>query len=117
MPRKNYGHVKEINVGDATFTIWCDGRMYDPDKETYSPQYSYSIVTSKWRYDGNDMFGAPNKAPNVEAASVSILSLVLACASAEEDDENADLFPEHVREFGQEIFDQLSEVCSTLIEE
>ncbi len=108
MPKKNYGEIKEMVIGDGTFTLWCDGRVYDPVQESYSPQYFYSIVTSNWRYDANDIHGAPNQAPSVDNAFMALLTMMWGCAVVEG---QSDLFPEHVAEFGREISDELAEIC------
>lgn len=105
---------REITIGDLTFTIWCDGRLYNPDLEEYRPRYSYSIVSSKWRYDANDIHGAPNKSPDLKLASTALLAIFLTCVEAPDDSENAELFPPHVREAGQEISEELIAVCNSI---
>lgn len=115
MPKRNYGETQEIVIGDATITLWCDGRVYDPIQESYSPQYSYSIVTSKWRYDANDIYGAPNKGPNIDAALSAVLALLWGCSISGEEDENISSdFPEHVRDFAIEISSELDRICNSL---
>lgn len=114
MPEFEEIPAREITIGDLTFTIWCDGRAYDPDLETYRSRYSYSIVSSDWRYDSNDIHGAANKPPNLGLASTALLAIFLTCVTAPDDDENAELFPPHVRLAGQDIADELSQVCASL---
>lgn len=106
--------AREITIGDLTFTIWCDGRTYDPGLEVYRPQYSYSIVSSKWRYDANDIQGAPNELPNLGLASTALLAIFLTCVQADDDEDDAEMFPPHVREAGQSISKELALVCSEI---
>lgn len=106
--------ARQITIGNATFTIWCDGRSYDEKLEVYRPVYSYSIVTDYWRYDANDIQGAPNETPNLGLASAALLAILLTCVQADDDDEAADMFPEHVRALGQDIEADLLEVCANL---
>lgn len=113
MPKK-YRKVRELDIDGAVFTVWCDGRDYDPELEVYRPVYSYSIVTNKWRYDANDLRGAPNEIPNLDLASTALLALLLTCSTASDDDENSELFPPHVREYGQEISQTLKMVCAAI---
>lgn len=104
----------QVTIGNLTFTIWCDGRIYDPDLETYRPQYSYSIISDAWRYDANDIQGAPNEIPNLRLAAIALLSIFLTCVQAKDGEENSDLFPEHVKEAGYPIYQQLAEFCSQI---
>ena len=110
MPKIN--EERTISIGDGTITVWFDGTDYDPTLETYRPRYSYSIVTSEWRYDANDLCGAINKGPNVEAAFASVL--VMLHASTGNEDEISPLFPDHVTEFAKEISCELDRVCSEI---
>lgn len=114
MPKKNYGQVRETTIGNLKFAVWCDGRSYDPELEVYRPIYSYSIMTDSWRYDANDIQGAPNKPPNTGLASAALMAIFLSCVEADDDDDNAELFPPHVREAGQYVSNQLAALCAEL---
>jgi len=94
--------------GESTLKVWCDGRDYDPSKETYRPVYSYSIVTPKWKYDANDIYGAPNELPNLGLASKSLFAFLLQCVEAKEESENYGLFPPQVREWANHFSDQIT---------
>lgn len=106
--------TREITIGNLTFTIWCDGRTYEPDLEQYRPRYAYSIVSDSWRYDANDIQGAPNKSPDLDIAATALLAIFLTCVEAADDNDNAELFPPHVREAGQQISDELAAVCNSI---
>lgn len=106
--------ANEITIGNLTFTLWCEGRLYDPDLETYRPRYAYTISSDDWRYDSNDIHGAANKPPNLDVASTALLGIFLTCVQADDDDENSELFPPHVREAGQDISEELVAVCRSL---
>lgn len=106
--------AREITIGNATFTIWCEGRSYDPALEVYRPVYSYSIVTDQWEYDANDIQGSINETPNLGLASAALLAILLTCVQADDDEQAAEMFPEHVRQLGKSIEDQLIEVCASL---
>ena len=95
--------------GDSHLKVWCDGRKYDEAAECYRPIYAYSIVTSKWRYDSDDIFGAPNELPNIDMGAKSLIAFLIACAEAKnESSENYDLFPPQVREWAQHYSDELT---------
>jgi hypothetical protein len=106
--------AREITIGDLTFTIWCEGRVYDPDLEQYRPRYAYTILSSEWRYDENDIQGPANKSPDLNVASTALLALFLTCVQADDKDDNALLFPPHVREAGQHIESELTAVCASI---
>lgn len=108
--------AKEVTIGGATFTLWCDGRDYDTESEEYRAVYSYSIVTEKWRYDSNNIVGPANKNPNLDVALAGLLLTFKACVEAQ-DKQDRDLFPVHVRSLGEEIIDELSLVCASFGEE
>lgn len=108
--------AKEITIGGATFTLWCDGKDYDAESEEYRAVYSYSIVTPRWRYDSNNIVGPANKSSNLDVALAGLLLMVKSCAEGQ-DKENETLFPVHVRNMGKEILDELSLVCSSFGEE
>jgi hypothetical protein len=109
--------AKEVTIGGTTFTLWCDGRDYDAESEEYRAVYSYSIVTEKWRYDSNNIVGPSNKNPNLDVALAGLLLMIKSCAEAQDQGENSELFPAHVRGMAQSILDELSLVCSTFGEE
>jgi hypothetical protein len=111
----NDNQSKEFRFGDSyegesIVTVWCDGRAYDPRDELYRPVYCYSIQTSTWKYDANDIHGAPNEIPNLTKASQSLFAFLLACVESSEGGENYALFPPEVRQwadhFSEEIQDQ-----------
>ena len=95
--------------GKSTITIWCEGRVYEPSKEVYRPVYSYSIVTPTWRFDANDIHGAPNELPDLDLGSRSLFAFLLACSEAfDEKSENYDLFPPQVREWAKHFSGELT---------
>ena len=95
--------------GDSKMDIWCDGRKYDEHSECYRPIYAYSIVTSKWRYDGDDIFGAPNELPNIDMGAKSLIAFLIACSEARDaSSENYDLFPPQVREWANHYSSELT---------
>ena len=106
--------TKEYEFGDSyegvsKVTVWCDGRVYEPEDEVYRPVYSYSIVTPNWRYDANDIHGAPNELPNLDFGSRSLFAFLLACSEAkDEESDNYDLFPPQVRDWAQHFSDQIT---------
>ena len=94
----------------SSIEVWCDGRNYDPNFESYRPIYSYKIETKEWEYTGNDIFGACNEQPNVVRGMKSLLAFLYACAEARtKDSDNFDLFPEHVREWAIHAESELQE--------
>ena len=98
----------DSHEGESNVIVWCDGRDYDPITEMYRPIYSYSIVTPKWRYDANDIFGAYHEMPNLDLASRSLWAFLLSCVEAQdENSENYGLFPEQVREWAQHFSDEI----------
>ena len=110
MPKRKFNTV-ETNIRGNILTVWCDGRSYDPVEESYRPVYSYSIVTKNWRYDANDIMGKANDVPCLDTASVAVLTMLMACAASEDDEESFDSFPPHVRELAVDEFDTLQELC------
>lgn len=111
---ENQVPAKTITISGVTFTVWCDGRNYDPSDESYRARYGYSIVSDKWRYESNDISGNPNGLPNIELASTALLAMLLSCAEAPDDDEHAELFPPHVRELAQSISGDLMAFCADI---
>lgn len=106
--------AREIKIGNCKFTIWSEGKTYDPELEQYRARYSYSIETDEWKYDANDIHGAANRPPDLGIASTALLSLFLTCVQAKDSDDNSLLFPDYVRKAGQEIEDDLIIVCNNL---
>lgn len=97
---------EDFDVAPTVVHVWCDGRKYDPETETYKPQYSYSIIHSKWRYDGNDILGTPNELPNLDKASQTLFAMLYASQESYKihkrgafTDGNFEMFPEHVNEW------------------
>lgn len=111
-------------TGEFTVEVWCDGRQYDPVGEGYYPIYSYRIAGPEWTYDNNDIRGSINEIPDLAAASQSLFAFLYACqqgmASAGRfgvENENADLFPSHVREWAYMFAEQLELVHGELVKE
>ncbi|HPE52975.1 MAG TPA: hypothetical protein PK852_02550 [Mesotoga prima] len=106
----------QITIGDkwdgkSLAKLWCEGRDYDPDVESYRPVYAYAIATPKWSYNGNDIRGAVNELPNLLKALQSFIAFLLACAEAEnEDSENYALFPIQVKEWADHYEDELQDL-------
>lgn len=101
--------------GKSLAKLWCEGRDYDPDVESYRPIYSYSIVTPRWRYDGNDMRGAVNELPNLLKALQSFVAYLLACAEAEdEESENFSIFPLQVKEWADHYENELQDLYAVV---
>lgn len=97
--------------------IWCDGREYIPISEGYRPAYSYRIISEDWEYVDNDIFGAINQAPDLNAAARSLFAFLYACQEAkDEDSENYNLFPPHVREWAQLHSEEISLEYDKLME-
>ena len=108
-----------LNEGTAwaessTVEIWCEGREYDPSSEGYRPKYAYKITTTKWEYTDNDIRGAVNEVGSTNSAAQSLFAFLYACQEGMPHrggfvtHENADLFPEHVREWAYLHCEQLS---------
>jgi hypothetical protein len=96
--------------------IWCDGREYDPLSEGYRSRYSYRIVSEDWEYVDNDIRGVINEPPNLNAAARSLFAFLYACQEAKnEDSENYDLFPPHVREWAECLSEELARVHLDLL--
>jgi hypothetical protein len=90
--------------------IWCDGRDYNPIDEGYRPRYSYRILSEDWEYIDNDINGSVNGSPDLNAAARSLFAYLYACQEAKDDNsENYDLFPEHVREWAELHSEQISQ--------
>lgn len=106
--------AREITIGNATFTIWCESRSYNPELEVYRPVYSYSIVTDEWEYNASDIQGAENEIPNLGLASAALLALLLSCVQATDDMDDAEMFPYNVRQLGRTIEKELIEVCASI---
>lgn len=94
--------------------VWCDGREHDPTFESYRPVYSYSILnhTEDWEYNGNDIYGGCNSAPDIRSGAQSLLGFLAAAQEGlpedtEGESENAELFPQHVREWAYLMKDEL----------
>lgn len=95
-------------------SVWCDGRTYDPETETYKPQYAYSIVTDKWRYDGNNIVGAKNELPNLFKAGQTLFDMLwhsqksyAAHLRGAFTGGNHDVFPVHVNEWAVKFADDI----------
>lgn len=100
--------------GDSVVKVWCDGREYDPSTEAYHPRYAYSIVTPKWRYDGNDIRGARNELPDIAKASQSLFAFLYASQESYErhtagafTDGNHTMFPKQVNEWAHHFSDKI----------
>lgn len=117
-PQISIFHVEEdFDVAPTVVHVWCDGRNYDPDTETYKPQYSYSIMNPKWRYDGNDILGAPNELPDLDKASQTLFALLYASQESYKvhkrgafTDGNFEMFPEHVNEWALQNAEQVGAI-------
>jgi hypothetical protein len=101
--------------GDSVVKVWCEGRDYDPKTEAYKPRYSYSIITEKWRYDGNDISGGPNELPNLDKASQSLFAFLYASQESYKihirgafTDGNFEMFPPHVNEWAVQNSEEIS---------
>lgn len=106
--------------------VWCDGRDYDPETETYKPQYGYSITGGSWSYVGNDIRGAANELPNLDKASQTLFAMLYASQKSYSihikgafTDGNFEMFPVHVNEwavkFSQDIA-QTSIACELKVQ-
>lgn len=111
-------------TGEFTVEIWCDGRLYDHVVEQYKPVYSVKITGPEWTYDSNEIHGAYSEAPDLAAASQSLFAFLYACQVGlvssgrfSPENENADLFPKHVREWAYHFAEQLELVHSELVKE
>ena len=97
-------------IGDATVTVEYAGKEFESFREDdYRRRYSYSIVTSEWRYDGNDLYSGVGAAIDTEHAARTLFSFLSACAESRAygGGENADLFPEHVGQWAEENSDEI----------
>jgi hypothetical protein len=115
-PQEKVFSFEDFDVEPSVVRVWCDGRNYDPETETYKPQYSYSIVTDKWRYDGNNILGAANELPDLYKASQTLFALLWASRESFKAHNfgaftagKHEMFPVQVNEwalqYGQEIYD------------
>ena len=103
-------------IGDATVTVEYAGKEFESFREDdYRRRYSYSIVTSEWRYDGNDIHSGVGAAIDVEDAARVLFSFLSACAESRDyrdsngsGGENAELFPEHVGQWAQDNSDDIT---------
>jgi len=120
--------VRSFNFSDRSgefkVDVWCDGRQYDADTEAYRPIYSYKIAGPEWTYDANDIFGACSEVPNLAAASQSLFAFLYASQQGmagsgrfHAENEHADLYPQHVREWAYHFSEQLELVHSELVKE
>lgn len=112
--------------GDHTVKVWCDGRVYDETTEAYRPVYSYSITTPEWEFVSNDLHGAANEIPNVNAASQSLFAFLYSCQQGmpksgggfeRNQSDTADLFPPHVREWAYLFAEQIELLYGDLYRE
>lgn len=111
----------EDSNGKYAVEVWCDGRDYDRSTEAYRPRYSYKIVTPDWEYEGNDIRGAVNEGCDVDAGAKSLFAFLYACQEGflqdpKAENENARLFPPHVREWAYMVCEELSAVYHQLEE-
>lgn len=109
--------AKQIVIDNLEITIWNEGRVYYRELEEYRPKFSYSIVSPDWRYDANDIEGAPNQPPDLDSAAFVLLILLNECASCSDDSDNANLFPKHVREAIVSASSEINAVCNAMIQE
>lgn len=112
------------NTGDFFVNVWCDGREYDAVTETYHPVYSYKITGPEWEYTANDIRGAANELPSSTAASQSLFAFLYACQEGMAStgrfagqNENADLFPPHVRAWAYIFADDIEIIYEGLVKE
>ena len=108
--------------GDSVVKVWCDGRDYDPAAEAYYPIYSYRINSPEWEYTDNDIRGKANELPDVAAGAQSLFAFLYACQEGlpqdtEGERENANLFPQHVREWAYHFSDQIEMLYENLVRE
>lgn len=108
---ENKNNQKEYTFGPddsrAVVTVWCDGRDYDPSLEGYKPIYSYQIKTSEWSYIANDIRGGLNEVPNLYAASQSLFAFLYTCCTSSDVEDHL-MFPDYVREWGNDFTDEFS---------
>lgn len=96
-------------IGDTAITVDYIGKAFEPGG-SWRRNYGYSIVTSEWRYDGNDIHSGVGAAIDVEDAARVLFSFLSACAESRgygSGGENADLFPEHVGQWAEENSDEI----------
>lgn len=114
MPDEKLQFTLKFNEGTkweeiSDVEVWCEGREYDAISEAYRPRYSYRILAEEWEYIDNDIRGVLNEVPNLNAAARSLFAFLYACQEAkDEDSENYDLFPPHVREWAQSHSEEIS---------
>ena len=104
--RKQY----TFGTGDShsTVAVWCDGRVYDPQVEGYQPVYSDQITTKEWSYTANDIQGGLNEVPNLYAAAQSLFAFLYTCCQASDDNEDRNMFPEHIRLWGDQFTNEIA---------
>lgn len=114
MPDEKLQFTLKFNEGTkfeeiSDVEVWCDGREYDAISEAYRPRYAYRILSEDWEYIDNDIRGVLNEVPNLNAAARSLFAFLYACQEAkDEDSENYDLFPPHVREWAELHSEEIS---------
>lgn len=111
-------HTKVVLIGTTGVSVWCEGRDYDPDYESYRPIYGYKIKNSDFEYVGNDIRGAVNELADTDKAMQSLLAFLYACQESYAHDirnggdggegENSKLFPPHVREWAHQMSEEIS---------
>ena len=101
-------------IGDTAITVDYIGKAFEPGG-SWRRNYGYSIVTSEWRYDGNDIHSGVGAAIDVEDAARVLFSFLSACAESRDyrdsngsGGENAELFPEHVGQWAQDNSDDIT---------
>lgn len=111
-------HRKVVLIGTTGVSVWCEGRDYDPDHESYRPIYGYQIKNSDFEYVGNDIRGACSELADTGKAMQSLLAFLYAAQESYWADcreggdgfgrENAQLFPPHVVEWAHQMSEEIS---------
>lgn len=96
--------------GESVVKVWCDGRKYEPDTESYHPVYSYSITTPKWSYVNNDITGGANEEPSLEKGAQSLFAFLYACQQAKPGSDNYETFPPQVRDWAYHFSEEISSI-------
>jgi hypothetical protein len=96
-------------IGNGTISVESDGKVWIADDRAYRQQYAYTITAEGWEYVGNDLHSGVGRAVDEAAAMRDLCGFLSACVESREygDDENADLFPEHVGAWAEQYPDEI----------
>ena len=115
MSKQNLSADVDIQLGDGSLvSVQSIGAEYSPEDSGRRQRYAYTITTTDWSYDGNDIRSGVGAPVDVPDAARTLFEFLGAAAEAYEygttlyTSENIDLFPMHVTEWAYANRDELS---------